>query len=122
VYRIAAVLALVALAACNSEPEGVSLGQVTAESFEQTTGQPWPLTVAGGELFCRYQEVSLGEDFLLWIVADGTNYALNPTARFLLDDGDAENWEAIWRRMPDSDRHFSLDPFDQYLTTDCTEA
>ena len=121
-YRTVAMISRLFLAGCNSAPDGVSLGQVTADSFQEFTGEPWPLTVPGGELFCRYQDVNMGEDFLLWIVVDGTNYALNPTARFLLDDGEAENWEAIWRRLPDADRYISLDPFDQYLTSECTEA
>ncbi len=118
----AVVVAVLALAGCNSGPETISLGTLTAESYEQQTGDTWPLTVEGGELFCRFQDVNIGEDYLLWIVVDGTDYALNTTARFLLDDGEAENWEAIWRRNEDADRYYSLDGFDQYVTTDCMEA
>ncbi len=118
---IVAAALILGLVACDDKPDNVELGPVDAAGFEEKTGEPWPLTVDGGTLFCRYQDVNLGEDFLLWIAVDGENYALNPTARFLLDDGNAKNWEAIWRRNADDTRYISLDPFDQYLTPECVE-
>ncbi|MEM0947487.1 MAG: hypothetical protein AAGK37_08790 [Pseudomonadota bacterium] len=119
---LCAAFVLLPLAACNEDTGPISLGEVSSASFEEITGAPWPLTVEGGELFCQYREVSLGDNFLLWIHADGEDYALNTTAWFLLNDGDAKNWEDIWKRRPDGERYISIEPFQTYVPEACRTA
>lgn len=120
-FRIstACLVCLLGLAACKDEPSATSLGSVDQKSFEDFTGEPWPLTIEGGELFCMHREVNLGDNYLLWINASGEEYALNSTARFLLKDGEAKSWEDIWKRQPDGKKYLPIKPFTKYVGDNC---
>ena len=114
------VASLFALAACEGEPEEISPGQVDEASFVEKTGELWPLTIGAGTLFCVYQEVNLGDNFFFYIKAeDGEIYALNTTARLLMNEGNVKNWEDIWKRRADDSGNISLKPLrDRYVSDD----
>ena len=116
-----AISAVLVLSGCEEKPEEISLGSVDEASYVEKTGEPWPLTIAGGELFCSYREVSLGDNYMFYIKADdGETYALNVTAQLLLNDGDAKNWEDIWKRNAEDTKNISLKPLrETYISDDC---